>query len=182
MRTISVSVLSLCLLGLLGAGCSGGQQAGGTPDSGKDETASSVQAGGGSGLKPCGLLSSDQVATVLPGHDGGLQVKAGGSLIEGVDAYQCSYSSGDADLLTVILNVAVDEERFEKIKPSSFGMSDAKKVDIADGGWVRGDDDDVKVTAIAGHTRIDVELMASGAQGKSNALVELTRQVIAQIE
>jgi hypothetical protein len=42
-------------------------------------------------IKPCELLTSEQVTTVLPGHDEGYVAKDGGSLIEGVDSYQCSY-------------------------------------------------------------------------------------------
>lgn len=180
MRTHCVLALSMCLIGLLSLGCRGGEDSR-AADTRESDTASSPGEGG-AGLKPCELLSPDQVASVLPNHDGGLQVKAGGSLIDGVDAYQCSYSSGDADMLTVILNVAVDEERFGKIKPSSLGMSEAREVEIADAGWVRSDADDIKVTAIAGYARIDLELMISGAEAKTDALIELTRQVAAGIE
>jgi hypothetical protein len=160
----------------LGA-CSSGQTSG----SGAAEEkpgAKATEAGTPGALQPCRLLTGEQVARVLPDHDDGFVAKQGGSLIEGVDAYQCSYSNPPGDLLTVILNVAVDTERFEKIKPSGFAMgSDAKELEVADGGWLRGEADDMKVTVLKDLTVIDLELLAADAGQKTEALVELARQV-----
>jgi hypothetical protein len=81
----------------------------------------STGSAGGPGLDVCTLLSSDQVSMVLPGHDGGSVTHSGGSLLKGVDAYQCSYSriaDNDFRLLTVILNVASTDELFAEIKPT----------------------------------------------------------------
>jgi hypothetical protein len=47
----------------------------------------------GEAIAPCDLLTAEQVATVLAGSDEGMAVKTGGSMIDGVDAYQCSYSN-----------------------------------------------------------------------------------------
>jgi hypothetical protein len=140
--------------------------------------ADATEPGASGGLQPCRLLTAEQVAHVLPEHDDGFVAKEGGSLIEGVDAYQCSYSNPAGDLLTVVLNVAVDADRFEKIKPSGFAMgSDARELDVADGGWLRGEEDDMKVTVLKGLTVIDLELLAADAGQKGDALVELARQV-----
>jgi hypothetical protein len=103
--------------------------------------------------------------------------KAGGSLVEGIDTYQCSYTNEQSDLMTVVLSVAVDEDRFSTLKPSSLTMGSAREVDVGDHGWVRGEPDDMKVTVLKGLARIDVELMAADAGGKSDALVDLARVV-----
>ena len=131
-------------------------------------------------IEPCKLLTKEQVATVLPNHDGGSVAHAGPSLIPGVSAYQCSYLNPDMGLFTVILNVAVDQERFADIKPS-FSMTTVTKVPVADGGWMRGDSDDFKLTAAKGLTVIDLELMAPGADKKSAALVALGQAVAAKL-
>jgi len=44
-----------------------------------------------------------------------------------------------------------------------WGDNDAKKID---GGWIRGDDDDMKVTVMKGRAVLDLELMAPGAKGR----------------
>jgi hypothetical protein len=179
-------LLAACLLlaGLALPGCHSGKGGGeGAADaSGKEAPpAARAESGGSGAVQPCQLLTGDQVATVLPEHDEGFVAKDGGSLIDGVDAYQCSYSNPAGDLLTVILNVAVDGDRFEKIKPSGFAMgSSARELDLADGGWLRGEDDDLKATVLKGHTVIDLELLASDAGKKKDALVELARAAAAK--
>jgi hypothetical protein len=61
-----------------------------------------------------------------------------------------------------------------------MSTSDAREVAVADGGWFRGEEDDMKVTALKGRTVIDLELLAPGAGRKGDALVELARQVAAK--
>jgi len=131
-------------------------------------------------IDPCTLLTRAQVATVLPNHDGGVVAHAGPALIQGVNAYQCSYADKEFNLLTVILNVAVDDKRFAEIRPGST-ITDEKQVPVADGGWVRGDPNDMKLTAVKGRTVIDLELMAPGAGGKIAALVALANAVAGKL-
>lgn len=133
------------------------------------------------GLQPCELLSSEQVASVLPDAAAGMTTHSGGSLIEGVDAYQCSYSDPAGGLLTVILNVAVDEARFDQIKPGGGVRESRQPVEVADEGWLGVTADEVKVKAVRGLTVIDVELMASGAGDKSSQVVDLARAVASRI-
>jgi len=59
-----------------------------------------------------------------------------------------------------------------------WGDNDAKKID---GGWIRGDDDDMKVTVMKGRAVLDLELMAPGAKGKSAALIELAKAAAAHL-
>ncbi len=129
------------------------------------------------GIQPCRLLTSAQVATVLPGHDDGMVTNSGGSFMKGVDDYQCSYTNRETHLLTVVLNVAQNEERFSWIKPSEGTHREHRKIDVGDAGWVYGTANDLKVEAVKGLTVIDLELMGPGAQEKSAAMIELARVI-----
>ena len=60
-------------------------------------------------------------------------------------------------------------------------IREGRKVDVGDGGWLRGEDDDMKLTAVKGRTVIDLELMAPKARDKADALVELARAVAAKL-
>jgi len=170
------------LVAVLLAGCRGGSGSGAATDAGaRSASTAASEAAGSAGIKPCELLSKAQVATVLPEPDDGFQAHAGGSLIKGVDAYQCSYSNPAMNILTVILNVAAEDERFEDIKPGSVIREGSRKVDVGDGGWLRSEDDDMKLTAVKGRTVIDLELMAPKARDKADALVALARAVAAKL-
>jgi len=178
LRALALPVLVAVLL----AGCRGGSGSGAATDAGaRSASTAESESAGSAGIKPCELLSKAQVATVLPEPDDGFQAHAGGSLIKGVDAYQCSYSNPAMNILTVILNVAAEDERFEDIKPGSVIREGSRKVDVGDGGWLRSEDDDMKLTAVKGRTVIDLELMAPKARDKADALVELARAVAAKL-
>lgn len=129
---------------------------------------------------PCKLLTKAQVETVLPHNDGGMVVHSGGSLIAGVDAYQCSYANDAADVFTVVLNIAADDQHFDKIRPH-FDADDAARVPVGEGGWLRGDPNDLKLTAVKGRTVLDLELLATGAKAKGPALIALAQAVIARL-
>ena len=169
-----VCVTLFTLAGVALLGCSGSKE--GTAPAAESQKSSSTPASGK--IQPCKLLTAAQVATVLPDHDDGMVALAGGSLMKGVDAYQCSYSNKDMNILTVVLNVAENEERFSWIKPSEGSHRDDRKIEIGDAGWAYGDADDLKVRVVKGLTVIDLELMAPGAQGKSAAMIELARVIV----
>jgi len=178
LRALALPVLVAVLL----AGCRGGSGSGAATDAGaRSASTAESESAGSAGIKPWELLSKAQVATVLPEPDDGFQAHAGGSLIKGVDAYQCSYSNPAMNILTVILNVAAEDERFEDIKPGSVIREGSRKVDVGDGGWLRSEDDDMKLTAVKGRTVIDLELMAPKARDKADALVALARAVAAKL-
>jgi hypothetical protein len=134
------------------------------------------------GLRPCELLSNEQVASAVPAAAAGMTVQAGGSLIDGVDAYQCSYSNDAGDLLTVILNVAVDDARYADIAPSSAVRDNRERVDAGDEGWLSVASDEVRIKAAKNRTVIDLELTAAGAADKVAVLLELTRAVATKID
>jgi hypothetical protein len=169
-RRLDLIAAGTLVLGVVGCG--------GKPGGSAADTAAQA---GAADLKPCQLLTADQVTTVLPGHDEGFVAHAGGSLVEGVDAYQCSYTDSTSNILTVVVNRAADDARFETIKPDHVGEPDVQKVGVADGGWVWGDDDDWKVQAVRGRSVIDIELMAPHAKQKSDQLVGIAGVVAAQL-
>jgi len=133
----------------------------------------------------CRMLTADQVAGVLPGHDGGTVAHSGGSLIEGVDSYQCSYSSqqaGGFGLFTLIVSVASTDALFEDIKPSGFAHDGDETLAVADGGWISDhQEDDLKVTVLKGRTVADLELLAPNAGSMKARMVELTKVVAGKL-
>lgn len=132
-------------------------------------------------LEPCKLLTKEQVATVLPGHTGGSTEQAGPSLIAGINAYQCSYLDAKFNLFTVIVHVAVDDARFEQIKPASYIQDEGKAVPVGDAAWVYGEPDELKLTAVKGRTLIDLSLRLPQAQAKTPALVTLAKAVAVKL-
>lgn len=130
-------------------------------------------------IVPCELLTSEQVETVLPGHDEGYTALSGGSLMKGVDSYQCSYTNKNTDLLTVIVHVAANEERFSWIKPQP--SSSKTEVKIGDGGWLLSDSNGLKLEASKGLKVIELNLMAADAQTKTDALIKLASILLDKI-
>lgn len=165
---------SLTLLTTLLLGACGGQP--------PPAVSSTDESADGDRFGICRMLSASQVASVMPGSDEGMVASNGGSLIEGVDTYQCSYTAardGDVDLLTVIVTVARDDERFAQIEPSGFAFDEEDKVDLGDGGWIKDEQaDQFGIVARKGRSVLRMELMASGAQDRSATMIELARAVV----
>jgi hypothetical protein len=176
-RSSGIAGVLVCVLALTLTGCGG--EGKGAP---AEQESAAAESAGDPGLDVCALLSSEQVSTVLPGHDGGTVTHSGGSLLKGVDAYQCSYAKiagSDMQLLTVILNVATTDELFAEIKPT--GSESGEAIPLGDGGWSRGDKEDWKITVMKDRTVIDLELMAPTAQEQSAQLLELARSIVGKV-
>lgn len=131
----------------------------------------------------CALLSAEEVATVMPGHGGGVVAPRHGSTFDGIDAFQCSYTEPAPGLHTfeVIVNVAVDDEHFERLTPSSRAMDNARELEIGDTAWLRDNGGALMLTVLKGRTRIDLDLMVTGGEAKAGALVELARAVASRV-
>ncbi len=134
------------------------------------------------GMNPCELVTLEQVQTVLPGASPGTTPHSGGSLIEGIDAYQCSYVDPAGELLTVILNVARTPEKFAEIAPGNAVRENRRRVDVAQEGWLVAGADEVKLKSVQGLTVFDVDLLATEASGREAQLVELARAVAARLD
>jgi hypothetical protein len=130
-------------------------------------------------IVPCELLSGEQVETVLPGHDEGYTALSGGSLMKGVDSYQCSYSNDKHDIFTVVVHVAANEERFSWIKPHSSSIS--TEIKIGDGGWLFSDSGELKLEASKGLKVIELDLIATDAQEKTDAIIKLASVLLDKI-
>ena len=130
-------------------------------------------------IVPCELLTAEQVETVLPGHDEGFTAHSGGSLMKGVDSYQCSYSNDKLDLFTVIVHVAADQEKFDWIKPGSSSEGTALK--IGDGGWLISDKDELKLKASKGLKVIELDLMTAEAMKNTDALIKIAAILLDKI-
>lgn len=166
-------------------GCGGGGET--ERNAGEETPREETEASkGGSGIAPCELLSAAQVATVMSGADEGYVAADGGSLIDGVDSYQCSYSNPDTDLFTVILTIAESGERFEDIEPNpslsrQMYPEAFREIQVGSGGWLAGEADDMKLTAVKGYAVIALELMAPDAGAKGDALVDLASAIAAKL-
>lgn len=162
------------------AGCGGGDTGGSAGDE--------AEATGGDGLAVCDLLTDAEVAGVLPDHDGGIITADGGSLIEGIDTYQCSYTAQgddatDFDLLTVIVNVAATPELFDEVRPSPGAKRDIydnfTEIQAGDGGFTYGEPDDTMVDVWQGTTLVSLELLSDEAGMRGEQLVALASTALA---
>ena len=168
------------LISVLVLECGGGEE---TPSISISATSSSN--GANAAIAPCDLLTVEQVSTVLTDSDEGMAVKTGGSMTEGVDAYQCSYSNGNLDLLTVTVHVATDQMRFTEIEPRrplSELYDEIREIEVGDGGWLYGDPTEMKLTASQGDAVIALLLMSANASEHGDAIVALGDAIAKHID
>ncbi len=183
MTGLRVQTAAALVISTLALACGGGEE---PPRTAISTTNSSNGANRASeAIAPCDLLTTEQIATVLTGSDEGMAVTTGGSMIEGVDAYQCSYSNTDLDLLTVTVHVATDNTLVSEIeprRPMSELYDEIREIEVGDGGWLYGDSAEMKLTASQGDAVIELELMTADAGESSDALVALGDAVASQID
>lgn len=174
LRTAPVPVLALMLWGC-GGGAAPGTGVAAATESGIERDPIGV----------CGLLNADQVSTVLPGHDGGIVAHSGGSMMEGVDSYQCSYASeanGEYRVFTLVISVAANDELMAKIKPSGTLHGENQRAAIADGAFISDHmDDEIGVTVIKGRKKADLDLLAPDAAAMRGQMLLLTEAVAAKL-
>jgi hypothetical protein len=135
-------------------------------------------------LDVCGLLPRDQLASVIPGHDGG-SASGDASLLAGVKSLQCNVTAArgnDVDLLTLVVSVASTDALMEQIRPSGSAFDDQDKVAVGDGGWIkRGAGDEVEIVASKGRSVLRLTLLAPGASARADAMVALAAAVAARL-
>jgi hypothetical protein len=138
----------------------------------------------GTGLDICALLPPEQLATVIPGHDGG-SASGDASLIAGVKSLQCNVTAArgnDVDLLTLVVSVASTDASMEQIRPSDSAFDDEDKVAVGDGGWIKRDaGDEVEVVASKGRSVLRLTLMAPGAAARADAILALAAAVAGRL-
>ena len=133
----------------------------------------------------CQMLTDEQVDTVLTDHDGGEVAHAGGSMMEGVDSYQCSYTSDTDDgysVLALVVSVASSPELLARIRPSNFLYGEDDRVDIADGAFVNDKmDGELGITVIKGLHKIDLDLSSEDAHSLRQEMLGLAATVAGQL-
>jgi len=130
----------------------------------------------------CGLLTREQVDTVIPGNDGGTEDTSLASLYDDVQTGQCRWLHVEGmDLQFMVLTVyrAASEAGFEKIDISGrLSMSSPRKLDIGDVSFLDDiDNDTVEIQVSKGRNVFEMNLNAKGAAEKSEQLIELARAV-----
>ena len=172
----------MVVLVILAGVVSCGGDAGGSADGDVAESAAG-------GLAICDVLSDEEVTQVLAGHDGGIVTSAGGSLVDGVDVYRCSYTAqregvSDFDLLTVVVTTAANAELFDGVRPAAEPKRDTYSnfavIDAGDGGYTYGDPDEMMVDVWQGTTAVTFELEADDAASHTDSLVALAVIVLSR--
>lgn len=141
-------------------------------------------------VKVCDLLTDAQVATVLPGHGGGVEVASGEKLFgDETRSYKCSYSveeAGNVHVFTIDLTAGpfgVDAHRTGRAMAQAEGEIH-REVAVADGGWVevRGEwmgqaIPNVSVDLLKNPTEISLFLMVPNAHEKVDAVVDFASAI-----
>ena len=126
---------------------------------------------------PCKLLTPEQVNTVLPDNDSGYVAHSGGSLIRGVDSYQCTYSNDKWEMFSVYVTVAPSKKLFSKIKPDVSTLKLIykyfRKIKVGDQGWVYGNSEGMEVKFLKGYKVINLKLLSSNANKKVDELINI---------
>lgn len=125
---------------------------------------------------PCELLNSEQIESILPGHDDGYSPLTGGSLMAGIDSYQCTYTNDQSEILLVLLHVAADKEKLEWVKSHTVSLT--KEINIGDGGWISSDTTEVKLVATKGFKVIKLQLISPKATQKTDTLIKIASSLL----
>lgn len=175
-----VKSLLLTLTITLAAGCGGGETTGvdtPQPSNSDDEAPSRV----------CSLLTVEQVAGVLPGHDGGKDKDASeASLLKDVTLEHCQYTfvkEMDLRFLDVFIWTATSDAGVEAM-PSQLKRcpdADCRKLDMGDLSFVANWSDSPHVVVNKDRQVLEVSMTGEGAAASSDALVALTRSAAAKL-
>lgn len=133
-------------------------------------------------LAPCEMLTSEQVATVLPDPDSGFATARGRSLLPGVRNFQCSWSNPANDSFYLVFEIAADDEAFEAIKPTQRAAYvrdlGAREPGLGEESWIYEDrDGSLRFKIVQNRKVIDLHLESADAPSRESALIELGRIV-----
>ncbi len=177
-KRIGRSVLTLAVAFIAGA-------FGGSPSAATEPAARLVVANGQPPSQACSLLTDEQVATVVPGHDGGHdQDTSEAALLKDVSMEHCKYYHGGANgfvMLDVLVYRASSDEGFEQIAVTEWGHGSDKKLDIGDVSFLEDAGGTWIATASKDRTVLELRLTADDAEAKSEQLVELARAVASKL-
>ncbi|HEY5564006.1 MAG TPA: hypothetical protein VIL33_00355 [Rhodothermia bacterium] len=182
---MKTNLRNLCLAigtSMVIAACGGGAEA---PEAAEPE-AESVSEDQPSGI--CGMLTPDQVATVLPDSDGGDEKDTSeASLLRDIEMEHCQYllvEGMDVKFLDLIIYKASSDEAFQQIALAEGAREGrSRRLDIGDIGYLHdmSSQGEMVATASKGRTLFELKLIASDAGTKSEQLIDLARIVAGQI-
>jgi len=135
----------------------------------------------------CGLLTREQVDTVVPGNDGGQDRDTSeATLLKDVGMEHCSYlhvEGTDMQFLDLIVYKASSDKGFEQIDIADRAQrGSVRKLEIGDIGFL--DDtggEGIEATASKGRTVFELKLVSNDAKAKSEQLIELARIVAGKL-
>jgi len=148
------------------------------------------QASGDFSDKPsqaCSLLTDEQVATVVPGHDGGHdQDTSEASMLTDVAMGHCKYYHfGGAEMrwLDVLIYKASSDKGFENINIGKWAhQGSSRSLDIGDIGFLHDlSDTSIMATASKGRTVFELTLNSPDVAAESEQLIELARIVAGKL-
>jgi hypothetical protein len=135
----------------------------------------------------CGMLSREQVDSLLPGNNGPMERDTSeASLLEDVEMGHCTYPAvvgTDFQFLDLIVYKAGSDEAFEQVDISKRAQRDSvRKLDIGDVSFLEvTDSSTISVSVSKGLTEFDLSLNATDAEAKSEQLIELARFVAGKL-
>jgi len=136
----------------------------------------------------CGLLSKEQVDTVLPDNNGPMERNTSeASLFKDVEMGHCSYPKVDGtdfQFLDLVVYRAGSDDAFGQIDISKrAGSSSVRKLDIGDVSFLDTADSGslITVSVSKGTTEFDLSLNAKGAEANSDQLIELARAIAGKL-
>jgi hypothetical protein len=146
-------------------------------------------------IEVCELLTDEQIATVLPGHEGGFEAASGESLFgDNTQSYKCSYDAEQGNAVfffTIDLTVGefgVRSYQAGRELAEAEGDID-RRIDVADGGWIEVGDDwlgqgipHVTATVLKNPTEISILLMTPDAHDKIDQVIELASLVASNLD
>jgi hypothetical protein len=184
MNRLFLLLCTVACTALTVAGCDSGK----TPASGKaGAVATDSSASPSTGA--CGLLTGEQVNTVILGNDGGREQDASEAmLLKDVTMQHCRYfriDGTDIQILNVIVSKASSDKAFEQIRlsTSDWASHGAKqKLEFGDVAYLEAlADDDAKVSVSKGRNVLEISLSAKDAKAKSPQLIELAKTAASKL-
>lgn len=156
-----------------------------------DTSANAAQQGTGAAAEAqsqtCSLLTDEQVATVVPGHDGGHdQDTSEASLMTDVAMGHCKYyhfAGTEMRWLDVLVYKASSDKGFENINIGKWAHhGSSRSLDIGDVGFLHDlSDTSIMATASKGRTVFELTLHSPEAAAMSEQLIELARIVMGKL-
>jgi hypothetical protein len=185
---MAINLRNLCLVlgSTIALSACGGGGGGEAPQRAAQESAgtSPQQLSGG----VCGLLTREQVNTVIPGNDGGREQDASeAALLKDVEMEHCRYffiEGTNPKWLDLLIYKASSAKGFEQIDIGEWAhKGTSRRLDFGDIGFLHdmSEQNEMVATASKGKTVFELKLNADDAKSRSEQLIDLARIVAGKI-